>query len=176
MQNDMRDRLTEYIESAKKLYEGDVTDLLESEYIAECILSDGVIVPPCKVGDTLYLVQIDWEGKYFLTTCAVESKITMLSILRSYEEKTVVYMSTDKEQAEQKLKEMRSGNDRKALDKMSKLKPIRANRLIKKNGMFILNEDNEYWKCPVCTKVDVVLLENQEHCDCCGQTIDWEGV
>ena len=63
----------------------------------------------------------------------------------------------------------------KALDKMSKLKPIRANRVIKKNGMFILNEDNAYWKCPVCTKVDVVLLENQEHCDCCGQAIDWEG-
>ena len=45
MANEMRDRLTEYIENAKKLYEGDVTDLSESEYIAECLLSDGVIAP-----------------------------------------------------------------------------------------------------------------------------------
>jgi hypothetical protein len=54
MANEMRDRLVEYIENAKKLYEGDVTDLSESEYVAECLLSDGVIVPPCKVGDTCY--------------------------------------------------------------------------------------------------------------------------
>lgn len=49
MQNDMRDRLTASIENAKKLYEGDVTDLTETEYVAECLLSEGVVpVVRCK--------------------------------------------------------------------------------------------------------------------------------
>ncbi len=70
MQNEMRDRLTEHIESAKKFYEGDVTDLSESEYIAECLLSDGVIVPPCKVGDTVW---INYEySKSIIRTCPVK--------------------------------------------------------------------------------------------------------
>lgn len=43
MQNDMRDRLTLSIENAKKLYESDVTDLSETEYVAECLLSEGFI-------------------------------------------------------------------------------------------------------------------------------------
>lgn len=55
MQNDMRGRLTASIETAKKLYEGDVTDLTEAEYTAECLLSEGVITLPCNVGDTVYL-------------------------------------------------------------------------------------------------------------------------
>lgn len=55
MQNDIRDRLTASIETAKKLYEGDVTDLTEAEYTAECLLSEGVITLPCNVGDTVYL-------------------------------------------------------------------------------------------------------------------------
>lgn len=55
MQNDMRNRLTASIETAKKLYEGDVTDLTEAEYTAECLLSEGVITLPCNVGDTVYL-------------------------------------------------------------------------------------------------------------------------
>jgi hypothetical protein len=66
--NEMRDRLVEYIENAKKLYEGDVTDLSESEYVAECLLSDGVIVPQwISVKDRLP----DKNGKYL---CANYSK------------------------------------------------------------------------------------------------------
>lgn len=78
---------------------------VESEALADYLLANGVIVPPCKVGETLYVVQIDYEGNYFMTTIIDVSKITMLSILRAYEEKTVVYMSTDREEAEKALKE-----------------------------------------------------------------------
>jgi hypothetical protein len=60
-----------------------------------------------------------------------------------------------------------------ALGKQIPKKPIRAHRIIKKNGMFILRDDNEYWKCPICTKADVVLLKNQKHCHDCGQALDW---
>lgn len=90
-----------------------VNKLIDAENLLTYCMSrlENAIVPPCKVGETLYLVQIDFEGNYFMTTISDVSKITMLSILRAYEEKTVVYMSTDKEQAEQKLKEMRGGND-----------------------------------------------------------------
>jgi hypothetical protein len=61
----------------------------------------------------------------------------------------------------------------KALNKQIPKKPIKANRIIKKDGSLFLNDDNEYWKCPICTKYDVPLLENQEYCHCCGQALDW---
>lgn len=60
-----------------------------------------------------------------------------------------------------------------ALEKQIPKKPIRANRIIKKDGAFFLNDDNEYFKCPVCTTYDVPLLINQQHCHCCGQALDW---
>ena len=60
-----------------------------------------------------------------------------------------------------------------ALEKRTPQKPIRANRVIQKSGNGYLNDDNEYWKCPVCTQYDVPLLEKQEYCHCCGQAIDW---
>ena len=115
MQNEMRDRLVNlinqdncpspYICSNKCKYAH--LEYCIGDRLADHLIENGVIVPPCKVGETLHLIQRDWENNYFLTACEVSSKITMLSILRAYEEKTVVYMSTDKDQAEQKLKEMR---------------------------------------------------------------------
>ena len=48
--NLMRDRLIELIESAR--YWGSGT----SAEIAEYLLANGVIVPPCKVGDTVYRI------------------------------------------------------------------------------------------------------------------------
>lgn len=94
MQNDMRDRLVELL-----------GDYLYSEQIADHLIANGVILPPCNVGETLYLVQIGYKGNYHMASIVVDSKITMLSILRAYEEKTIVYMSTDKIKAEHKLKE-----------------------------------------------------------------------
>lgn len=52
----MRDRLIELIESAR--YWGANT----SEEIADKLLSEGVIVPPCKVGDTIYCI---WQYSDF---------------------------------------------------------------------------------------------------------------
>ena len=60
-----------------------------------------------------------------------------------------------------------------ALKKQIPQKPIRANRIIFKNGTAYLNDDNEYWKCPMCTSLDVPLLKNQHCCHNCGQSIDW---
>ncbi len=49
-----RDRLIELVDKAKEEYANDTTDHTETDYIVECLLNNGVIVPPCKVGDTVY--------------------------------------------------------------------------------------------------------------------------
>lgn len=58
----MRDRLIELIKSAKAREQvdvlfGDIDDVIDmpsgDEYLANYLLANGVIVPPCKVGDTV---------------------------------------------------------------------------------------------------------------------------
>ena len=51
-----RDRLIELVDKAKEEYVNDVTDHTETDYIVETLLNRGVIVPPCKVGDTVYYI------------------------------------------------------------------------------------------------------------------------
>lgn len=101
MQND-RDRLIELINhnTSREYIDGD------NDRLADCIIADGWIRLPCKIGETLHLIQIDFKGNYSLSECLVGSKITMLSILRAREEQTVIYMSTNKAEAEEKLKEL----------------------------------------------------------------------
>jgi hypothetical protein len=52
----MRNRLIELLTKAKKEYANDVTDLSEIRYVAECLLADGWIRPPCKVGTKVFYV------------------------------------------------------------------------------------------------------------------------
>lgn len=49
----MRDRLMELLRGKSIDTEVDV------EYVADHLLSEGVIVPPCKVGDTVYVLTAD---------------------------------------------------------------------------------------------------------------------
>lgn len=63
-----------------------------------------------------------------------------------------------------------------ALEKQIPKKPIRANRAIEKDGRLFMNDDNEYWKCPICTDYDVPLRENQRYCHYCGQVLDWSDI
>ena len=51
-----RDRLIELVDKAKEEYAGDVTDHTETDYIVECLLNNGAILPPCKVGEKLYQI------------------------------------------------------------------------------------------------------------------------
>lgn len=60
-----------------------------------------------------------------------------------------------------------------ALKKQIPEKPIRANRAIEKDGQLFMYDENEYWKCPMCTSYDVPLRENQRYCHYCGQALDW---
>ena len=49
-----RDRLIELVDKAKEEYANDITDHTETDYIVETLLNEGVILPPCKVGDIVY--------------------------------------------------------------------------------------------------------------------------
>ena len=51
-----RDRLIEIVDKAKEEYANDVTDRTETDYIVETLFNNGVIVPPCKVGQTVYFI------------------------------------------------------------------------------------------------------------------------
>ena len=55
----MRDRLIELLLKSEPLHERDLDDDLadgEIEAIADHLLSEGVIIPPCKVGDIVYTI------------------------------------------------------------------------------------------------------------------------
>ena len=50
----MRDRLVELIREAKKQTKNANCDIGRNMIFADYLLANGVIVPPCKVGDTVY--------------------------------------------------------------------------------------------------------------------------
>lgn len=55
----MRDRLIELLLNSDPLHERDLDDDLadgEIETIADHLIANGVIVPPCKVGQTVYVI------------------------------------------------------------------------------------------------------------------------
>ena len=54
-----REKLIELVDKAKEEYANDITDHTETDYIVECLLNEGVIVPPCKVGDKVYVITAD---------------------------------------------------------------------------------------------------------------------
>ena len=52
----MRERLICLIKNAEKAFPNDKPVLDIEEFVADHLLADGIIVPPCKVGDTVYVV------------------------------------------------------------------------------------------------------------------------
>lgn len=68
----MRDRLIELIGEAKAIEASGIDCKVTYEYIADYLLANGVIVPPCKVGDTVYEF-FDVRGFYSITELIVEN-------------------------------------------------------------------------------------------------------
>jgi hypothetical protein len=77
----MRERLTAMIESARYFGSG------ISAEIADLLLENGVIVPPCKVGDTVYEIQpirqriqaydvttVKYNGKFYWFTWVLKDR------------------------------------------------------------------------------------------------------
>ena len=38
------------------LYGKSIDTMIDCEYVADCLFENGVVVPPCKVGDTVYCI------------------------------------------------------------------------------------------------------------------------
>ena len=141
MRNDMRDRLVELLsiipcnaESCSAVCDGrcqefDDLDRCQIGQLADHLIANGVIIPPCKVGQTVYCivfqpvscklsVEIGFVREFRITkeTLCVNIvdcehiRYANLNINVPYDEfgKTVFLT---KDQAEQKLKEMRVEND-----------------------------------------------------------------
>ena len=66
----MRDKLIELIKQAKKQTKNANCDIERNMILAEYLLANGVIVPPCKVGDTVYRIstKINTKAKYIQET------------------------------------------------------------------------------------------------------------
>ena len=153
MANEMRDQLFELLtdceieyaqylsEECDKAIKGDVTKQLfkRLEFYADRLIEEGVIVPPCKIGDTVYEV-IAYKNKAnnnridgHIRPCVAKS----IHLSDRYSKKDEPYITLgaggnylhgayikrvsvdefgksvfpNEAQAEQKLKEMRGGND-----------------------------------------------------------------
>lgn len=74
----MRDRLIELIRGAKKNMKGANSDLHREYIFADYLLNNGVIVPPCKVGDTIYQLCKGYKS-YIL-----EYEVIEISILEDF--------------------------------------------------------------------------------------------
>ena len=125
----MRDRLVELLKGA----ETKVTEMLSKplaleEWLgvyADYLIENGVVVPPCKVGQIVYIINdFDTEEPYVLPVEVVElgqsKNGQWIAIDLPLGLKISRYISWDdigkdifltKSEAEQKLKEMRGGND-----------------------------------------------------------------
>ncbi len=123
MQNDMRDRLVKKI--AFKLYICNESDCADCEYrdieydkckamfLADSILADGWLRLPCKVGGTIYTISINREiEEYVVSGVCLYPNGWFVEFY--YEDKPYSIHIDDvfltKDQAEQKLKEMRVEN------------------------------------------------------------------
>ena len=114
MANKMRDRLVELMKEAS--YYLDVTDVVCNR-VADHLIENGVIVPPCKVGQQVWYLRNKTEiitskiekiilkqgGLYIKLSCNSFYETSCNSIGKT------IFFSV--QELEQKLKEMRGGND-----------------------------------------------------------------
>ena len=101
-----RDRLIELIEQAEGQINNDMPSI---EQIADYLLANGVIVPPCKVGDTVYYVDDfteETEECKVYGIAVVNGKFKLL-VDNSVEKFVATKWYNTKEEAEAKLKEMK---------------------------------------------------------------------
>ena len=120
MPNEMRDRLVELIKQARQRTKNANCDIERKMLFADHLIENGVVVPPCKIGDTVYAI---WKDE------VLKAKVGNIHIT-THKERTTMWLgvsiraknnaftfSTDllfgcfvfltKAEAEQKLKEMR---------------------------------------------------------------------
>lgn len=119
MANEMRDRLVELMVEADA-YDGYECKLCTDDHscfrcyftkLADHLIKNGVVVPPCKVGDTVYCLETIGNeiNDFVVQNVGITATQGGWGIERGFDAfgKTVFLA---KDQAEQKLKEMRGEN------------------------------------------------------------------
>lgn len=73
-----RERLINLIREAKKHTKNANSDLERNMIFAEYLLEHGVIVPPCKVGDTVYSIEMRIVDKWLkYKVCEIPFNLTL---------------------------------------------------------------------------------------------------
>ena len=73
-----KERLIELIREAKKYTKNANSDLERNMIFAEYLLEHGVIVPPCKVGDTVYSIEMRIVDKWVkYKVCEIPFSLTL---------------------------------------------------------------------------------------------------
>lgn len=114
MQNEMRDRLVELIKQAKQSTKNANCDLERNLLFADSLIENGVIVPPCKVGDTVWFNTFKKNATVCVgiqphivdridVICVCDTKNLIETNIRDWEFGKTVFLT--KEQAEKALKE-----------------------------------------------------------------------
>lgn len=93
-----------------------------TEKIADYLLANGVIVPPCKVGDTVYVISRYYTGTWLIYSCTVEyiTKYNSNSFINAVFSRDINFglnivefgktVFLTREEAEQTLKKLKEGD------------------------------------------------------------------
>ena len=121
MANEMRDRLVEILgdECCTKPISCDICEYKDfydcHNYArADRLIENGVVVLPCKVGDAVYIIGLDKKiEKYSVEGVCLYQNGLFIEILYNGQGFSLPFNKVfiTKEQAEQKLKEMRDNDD-----------------------------------------------------------------
>lgn len=106
----MRERLIEVIGNKPFTSEYENYNSVEwAEHFADYLLTNGVIVPPCKVGDTVYCIRYDKARKPFVKPLGVLSITAYgkgkFTVFTTKEDLWCVTAFPTREEAEKTLKE-----------------------------------------------------------------------
>ena len=108
--NDMRERLIELLKKAKAAMKKEnlSCDIARNMFVAEYLIANGVIVPPCKVGDTVYEIEYDLNSGWW-EAHPLETEVKAVCILTENDYYPLNRVGKDvfltREEAERALKE-----------------------------------------------------------------------
>lgn len=111
----MRDRLIELLKQAERDFGNTGKPVLDiEEYVADYLLANGVIVPPCKMGDKVYVVNsfavseyriesVKWDGLMFAFRGENEDYADDCWVFNFFEERIGKTVFITREEAERAL-------------------------------------------------------------------------
>lgn len=91
-------------------------------FLADYLIANGVIVPPCKVGDTVYVISRYYTGTWLIYSCTVEyiTKYNSNSFINAVFSRDINFglnivefgktVFLTREEAEQTLKKLKEGD------------------------------------------------------------------